>query len=136
MNNIHIKPHIPEVEYGFTLPSSDSSVSVTILLLHSLPALSLAALLAVAVFHISSNEGGHLRLLRWGAGTELLSLTYSSGLPTDSIITSTDKYAVFPSFSDTTTFLTSSVPSYSSDTFSLASSAAIFDTCGNKGGDE
>ena len=64
MNNIHIKHHIPEDEYGFTLTSSDSSASVTISLLHSLPELLLAALLTAEGFHDSSNEGGPLQLFR------------------------------------------------------------------------
>ena len=41
MNNIRIKYHIPEYEYGFTLPPKESVAYVTILLFHSLPALSL-----------------------------------------------------------------------------------------------
>ena len=64
MNNVCIKTHIPEGEDGFTLPSSNSSISVTILLLHSLLALSLDTLFTTAVFHASSNEGGHLQLFR------------------------------------------------------------------------
>ena len=51
MNNIRIKPHIPEGEDGFKLPSLDSSVSVIILLLCSLPALSLVTLLTAHGFH-------------------------------------------------------------------------------------
>ena len=117
MNKICIKPHIREGEDGFTLPSSDSSVYVTILLLRSLPALSLATLITASIFHASSNEGGPLQIFRWIAVTGLFSLTYSSGLPTDSIIISLDKAAVFPSFSDSTTFLASSVPSPPPDTF-------------------
>ena len=58
----------------------------------------------------------------WGAGTGVFNLTYSSGLPADSIITSQNKSRVFPSFSNRATFLTSSVPSPSTDTFSPASS--------------
>ena len=45
MNNFSIKPYIPEGGDGFTLPSSNSSVSITILLLHSLLELSLNTLL-------------------------------------------------------------------------------------------
>ena len=63
-------------------------------------------------------------------------MTYSSGLPTESIITSPDKYTVFPSFSVTENFLVSSVPSPPPDKFSLASLEAGFDTCGKKGGGE
>ena len=37
MNGMCIKPHILEGEDGVTLPSLEYSVSVTILLLHSLP---------------------------------------------------------------------------------------------------
>ena len=44
MNKFRIKPNKPEGEDGFTLPSSDSYVSVTISLLHPLPELSLATL--------------------------------------------------------------------------------------------
>ena len=58
----------------------------------------------------------------WGSYTGLFNLTSYSGLPTDSTITSLDKSAVFPSISDTTTCIASSVPSPSYDTFSLASS--------------
>ena len=58
----------------------------------------------------------------WGAGTGVLKLTSYSGLPTDSIITSPDKFGVFHSFSDTTTFLASSVPSPSYETFHSTSS--------------
>ena len=45
MNNFRVKPHIPEGEDGFTLLALDSSVSITILLLSSLPELSLATLI-------------------------------------------------------------------------------------------
>ena len=72
----------------------------------------------------------------WGAGTEVFNLTSSSVLPTESIITYPDKAGVFPSFSNRATFLASSVPYPSPDTFSLASSAAGFDTCIKKGGDD
>ena len=96
MNKIRIKPHRPEGEDDYTLPSLYSSVFVTILLLHSLPALSLATMLTAAGDHNSSNEGGCLQLFRWGADTGVSNLTYSSGLPNDSIITSPDKAAVFP----------------------------------------
>ena len=64
MNYFCIKPHIPEGEYGFTLPSLDSSVSITIPLLHSLPELSLSALLTAALFHAPYNEGGPLQIFR------------------------------------------------------------------------
>ena len=111
-------------------------LSVTILLLYLLPALSLAALITVAGFHAYSNEGGPLHIFRWGAGTGVLNLTSSSGLTTGSIIASPDKAAVFPYFYDMATFLASSVPYPSPDIFSLASSAAVFDNRGNKGGDE
>ena len=60
----------------------------------------------------------------WDAGTGVFNLTCSSGLPTDSIVTSPDKYGVFTSYSDTTTFLASYFPSPSSDPFSLASSTS------------
>ena len=60
MNNICIKPHIPEGGDGFTLTSSESSVSFKILLLHLLPSLSLATLLTAAGFHAFYNEGGPL----------------------------------------------------------------------------
>ena len=72
----------------------------------------------------------------WDAGTGVLKLTSYSGLPTDSTITSPDKSALFPYFYDTTTFIISYVPSPSPDTFSLASSAAGFDACGKKEGDD
>ena len=72
----------------------------------------------------------------WCAGTGVLNLTYYSGLPTDSIITSPDKAGVFPSFYDMTNFLTSSVISPSSETFPLSSSASKFDTCNKKGGED
>ena len=68
------------------------------------------------------------------AGTGVFNLTSSSGLLTDSIIISPYKSAVFPSFYDTTTFLASSVPYHSPETFSLNSLESGFDTCGNKGG--
>ena len=58
MNNIRIKPHVPEGEDGFTLTSSDTSVSITISLLYSLPELSLATLLIASGFHASSNGVG------------------------------------------------------------------------------
>ena len=58
-----------------------------------------------------------------------LNLTFFSGLPTDSIITSLDKAVMFYSFYNITTFLVSSVTSPPPDTFSLDSSAAGFDTC-------
>ena len=103
MNKIHIKSHIPEGEDGFTLPSSESSVSVTILLLYSLPELSLATLPTTSRFHSSSNKGGPLQLFIWVASTEALNLNYPSGIPPDSIITSTYKATVFPFFSNTTT---------------------------------
>ena len=51
----------------------------------------------------------------WGTGTGVFNLNSSSRLTTDSIITSPDKAGGFPSFSDTTIFLASSVPSPSSD---------------------
>ena len=63
-------------------------------------------------------------------------LTSSSRLPTDSIITSPDKTGVFNSFSYMIVFLSSSVVSYSPGICSLASLAAGFDTCENKGGYE
>ena len=69
MNNICIKPHIPEGEDGFTVQLSDSSISVTIELLSSLPALLLATLLTESVFNDSSNEVGTLQLLIWDVGT-------------------------------------------------------------------
>ena len=53
----------------------------------------------------------------WGTGTVVLKLTYSSRLPTDSIINSPDKAGVFPSFYDTTTFPAYSIPYPSSDIF-------------------
>ena len=49
-------------------------------------------------------------------------MTSYSGLPTDSIFTSPDKAVMFPSFSDMTTFLTSSVPYPYSDISPPASS--------------
>ena len=45
MNNFSVEPHILEGEYGSILLSSDSSVSVTISFVHSLPELSIATLL-------------------------------------------------------------------------------------------
>ena len=54
----------------------------------------------------------------------------------DSINTSLDKSAVFPSFSEATTFLASSVTYASPNTFPLDASAAGFDTCGKKVEDE
>ena len=53
----------------------------------------------------------------WGAGTGVFNLTYSSGLPTDSIIISPDKSAIFSSIYYKTTFLASSVTSPSSEKF-------------------
>ena len=70
-----------------------------------------------------------------GADTGVSNLTHFSGLLTDSIINSPDKAAVFPSFSDTKIFIASSVIYPSPGTFSLDYSKAIFDTCGNNGGD-
>ena len=64
MNDMRIKPHTPEGEYGFTLPSLESSVSFTISLLRSLPQLSITALLTEAGFHASFNEGEHVQLFR------------------------------------------------------------------------
>ena len=58
------------------------------------------------------------------AGTGLFNLNYSSVLPTDSTIASTDKAWVFPYFFDTSNFFASSVPSPSSDTFSPPSSSS------------
>ena len=55
MNNICIKPHVPESEDGFTLPSSEFSVSVKILLFNSLSALSLATPLSESGFSVYSN---------------------------------------------------------------------------------
>ena len=60
-----------------------------------------------------------------GAGTAVFNLPYSSGLPTDSIIPSSDKAGVFPSFSDATTFLASSFSSSSYETFHMASSPSF-----------
>ena len=94
MNNICIKPHIPEGEDGFTLPSSDSFFYDTISFLNSLSALSLATLITTAVLYASSNEVVHLQLSRWGTSTGIFNLNYSSGLQTDSIITSSDKSKV------------------------------------------
>ena len=71
----------------------------------------------------------------WGEGTRVSNMKPSSGLPTDSIINSPDKAAVLPSFSDTKIFIASSVIYPSPGTFSLDYSKAIFDTCGNNGGD-
>ena len=62
MNNFRIKPHIPEGEDGFTLPSSESSVSVTISFLNSLPELSLTTLLTAADSRAYSNEGGSFQI--------------------------------------------------------------------------
>ena len=136
MNNICIKPHIPKGEDGFIIPSSDSSVSVIILLLHSLPALLFATLLTTAVFRDSSNDGELLCIFRWVAGKGVFKFNSSSGLPTDSIITSPYKAAVFPSFYNMATFPAFYVTYPSPETFSLASPEAGFDACGNKGGDE
>ena len=133
---MRIKLHIPEGEDGFTLPSFESSVSFTISLLHSLPALSLAALITEAGFHAFSKEGEHLRIFKWGAGTGLFNLTSSSVLPNDSIITSPGKDVLFTSFSETTNSFVSSVPSPSPDTFFLSSLAGGFYTCGKKRADE
>ena len=47
----------------------------------------------------------------WGSGKGVLNLNYSSGLTTESIITSPYESGVFPSFSDVTNFIASSVPS-------------------------
>ena len=128
MNNIRIKPQIPEGEDGFILPSSYSSVSITISLFHSLTQLSLDTLITTAGFHASSNEVRTLQLFRWYAGTGVFKWTSSSILPTDSIITSPYKDAVFTSFYDTMKFLTSSITFPSPEIFSLASSEARFDT--------
>ena len=57
MNKVGIKPHIPGGEDGLTITSSESHVSVTILLLHSLKELSFATLLTAVRFCASSNEG-------------------------------------------------------------------------------
>ena len=64
MNNIHIKRYIPKGEDGFTIPSLDSSIPVTTLLLHSLTELSLGTLLTAYKFHAYSNEGGILYIFR------------------------------------------------------------------------
>ena len=106
------------------------------MLLHSLPALSLAKLLTASGFHAYSNERGPLQLFIWGAGTGVFNFISSSVVPTESIINSPDNAAVFPSFSSTTTFLASYIPLPSPDTCSLASLVAGFYTYEKKGGDE
>ena len=58
----------------------------------------------------------------WDASTGVFNLTYCSGLPTESIISTPDKAGVFPSFYSVKTFLASSLYSTSSDKFPLASS--------------
>ena len=62
MNKFCIKPHIPEGEYGYTIPSSESYVSVKILLLYLLPELSLAALFTASIFDDSSNDVDTLQI--------------------------------------------------------------------------
>ena len=136
MNNICIKPHIPKGEDGFKIPPSDSSISVTILLLNSLSVLSLITLLTAAVLDTYSNEGGTLKVFRWGAGTMFLNLTSSLGLPTKSILISLDTSVGFSSFYGRTTFLASSVSCPSPETLSLVSLSDRFGTCENKRGDE
>ena len=64
MNNFSIKSHIPEGEDGFTLPSLDSSVSVTISFLNSLTALSPTKLINESGLQDSSNDGWPLKLFR------------------------------------------------------------------------
>ena len=58
----------------------------------------------------------------WDASTGVFNLTYCSGLPTESIISTPYKAGVFPSFYSVKTFLASSLYSTSSDKFPLASS--------------
>ena len=57
----------------------------------------------------------------WGSVTRVFNLPSSSGISTDSVITSPYKAGVFPSFYDATTVLASSVPSPPSDKFYLDS---------------
>ena len=64
INNFCIKYHIPEVEVFLALPSLDSSISITIAFLNSLPELSLSVLLTADDFYASSNAGGNLQLFR------------------------------------------------------------------------
>ena len=71
MNKICIKPRIPKGEDGFTLTSSESSVSVVISYFHSLPELSFATLLTAAGFLASSNDGQILCIFRWDSGTDI-----------------------------------------------------------------
>ena len=73
---------------------------------------------SAAIFYTCGKKGGdeEEKGMIWVAGTVLFNPTSSSGLPNDSIITSSDKVAVFPYFSNTTTFLASSVTSPSPDT--------------------
>ena len=132
MDNICIKPHIPEGEDGFTVPSSDSSVSVTILLLNSLLELSLATLIIVAAFHDSSNEGGTLHLFIWGTGTCVFNSTSSYGLSTDFIVTSTVSLWCFPTFMTRQMFLASSFPSPFYDTFLIDLLISFPDELGDK----
>ena len=76
------------------------------------------------LIHVATREG------IWGAFTRVLNLTSSSGLLTESIIPFPDKYGLFSSLSNMTTFLASSVSSPSSDTFLSASSPSspLYDT--------
>ena len=130
---------IPPTSEDSYLPSlSQNNVSVAPYLLASMPSFSLNRLILAAGFDTCGNKvgDGEQEGMIWSAGTGVFKLTYSSVLPSDFINTSPDKAGVFPSFSDMTTFLASYVPFPFSDTISPTSLAAVFDTCGKKGGDE
>ena len=64
MNKFCGSTHIPEYDYGSILTSSDSYVSATSSIFHSLPKPSLATLISSAVFPDSSNEGRTLQASR------------------------------------------------------------------------
>ena len=88
-----------------------------------MPSFSLTRMILEARFDTCAKKGGEDKKegIIWGAGTGVLNSPSSSVLPTDSIIPSPDKDEVFPYFYDATTYIASTVPSPSSDTFSLAS---------------
>ena len=87
---------IPTAEDGHVTPSSQCTVSFVPLFSASLPSLSLTGLLSEAGFDTFDKkvEYDEEEGMVWGVGTGVFNLPYSSGLPTDAITPSPDKYGV------------------------------------------
>ena len=80
----------PTAEDGYLPTSSQWTVSVAPSFLASMSSFSLTGLLSATLFDTFDKKGGdeEEEWMVWGTGKGLSNLNYSSGLPTDSIITS------------------------------------------------